>query len=439
MLQPVKLLCSVLVSICICSYSRGQSINEQHRLGQTVDQFFKIYNSGDSVQYYQLLYPVVKDSAELNHLLDRYKFTYSIIGKVTVKKVNFLSPTQADVWAKDAQFDSWWKFSILTDSNQRFQQRLVKPDRFPNDFVHTGKQEFSQLGEQVDSYINQKLGNQFSGNVFISHKDKVLFSRSYGNNDKGAPNDINQAFGLASMGKIFTSISILQLQEKGKLNLSDAVGKFLPELNNKAVAAITIEQLLTHTSGMGDFFESATYNRIKDSVKDQMGLLPVIEEEKLAFSPGKSWQYSNTGFVLLGIIIEKITGDSYENYIRENIFSKAGMTHSMPGGGGGGGTSTVNDLYSFARALLNDKLLNHNTTSKLLNYTSPLNDQYGWGTEHYKLGKEHVVGHSGGYINECTELNIYPQSQSVVIILSNSNPPFGHFVSDRLKELITRK
>lgn len=190
---------------------------------------------------------------------------------------------------------------------------------------------------------------------------------------------------------------------------------------------------------MGDFFESATYNRIKDSVKNQIGLLPVIEEEKLAFSPGKSWQYSNTGFVLLGIIIEKITGEPYDNYIRENIFSKAGMTHSVPGGGGGGGTSTINDLYSFANSLLNNKLLGNTLTAKLLNYTTPLNEQYGWGTEHYKLGKEHVVGHSGGYINECTELNIYPKSQSIVIILSNSNPPFGHFVSDKLKELITRK
>jgi D-alanyl-D-alanine carboxypeptidase len=439
MLQPIKLLCAFLVSLCISVNTLGQSIREKEKLGQTVDQFFKIYNSGDSTQYYQLLQPVVKDTAELNHLLDRYKFTYAVIGKVDVKKINFISPTQADVWARDTQFDSWWKFSIITDSNQQFKQRLVKPDRFPGEFVQSGKEDYLHLGEYVDHYINQKLGNQFSGNVFISHNDKVLFSRSYGKNAIGSPNTINQEFGLASMGKLFTTIGILQLMEKGKLQLSDSVGFFLPELKNKAVAAVTIEQLLTHTSGMGDFFESATYNRIKDSVKTQMGLLPVIEEEKLAFVPGKSWQYSNTGFVLLGILIEKITGESYESYINENIFSKAGMHHSVPGGGGGGGTSTIEDLYNFSNALLSNKLLGDKLTAKLLNYTTPLNEQYGWGTEHYKLGKEHVVGHSGGYINECTELNIYPRSHSIVIILSNSNPPFGHFVSDKLKELITRK
>jgi D-alanyl-D-alanine carboxypeptidase len=439
MLQPANLYKAVIFCLCLISQAWGQSINEQDKLRATVDQFFKIYNSGDSSQYYQLLQPVVKDSAEFSHLMDRYKFTYSVIGKVDVKKVNYLSPVQADVWSKDEQFDSWWKFSIITDSNQRFKQRLVKPGRFPNEFVHTGKQDYIHFGDSVDSYINQKLGNQFSGNIFISHNNKVLYSRSYGKNAKGDPNTFNQEFGLASMGKIFTAISILQLREKGKLKLTDSVGQFLPGLKNKAVAAITIEQLLTHTSGMGDFFESAIYNSIKDSVKDQMGLMPVIEEEKLAFSPGKSWQYSNSGFVLLGILIEKITGDTYESYIRKNIFSKAGMNHSVPGGGGGGGTSTIRDLYSFTNSLLNYKLLSRSLTDKLLSYTTPLNDEYGWGTEHFKLGKEHVVGHSGGYINECTELNIYPNSHCIVIILSNSNPPFGHFVSDKLKELITRK
>ncbi|HJW16792.1 MAG TPA: serine hydrolase domain-containing protein [Flavisolibacter sp.] len=439
MLQSAKLFSTIIVFIGLTSQAWAQTTIQQQRLDETVSKFFKIYNSGDSAQYYQLLLPVVKDSAELNHLMDRYKFTYAVIGKVNVKKVHYLSPTQADVWSKDEQFDSWWKFSIITDSNQHFLQRQVKPDRFPGEFVHTGKEEYVHLGENVDHYINQKLGNQFSGNVFISHKGKTLFTRSYGKNDKGEVNSIDQQFGLASMGKLFTAISILQLQEKGKLKLSDSVGHFLPELKNKAVTAITIEQLLTHTSGMGDFFESATYNRIKDSVKDQMGLLPVIEEEQLAFAPGKSWQYSNTGFVLLGIILEKITGSTYDNYIRKNIFSPAGMHHSVPGGGGGGGTSTIVDLLHFAIALLNNKLLTPALTAKILNYTSPLNDQYGLGTEHYKLGREHVVGHSGGYINECTELNIYPNSQNIVIILSNSNPPFGHFISDKIKELITRK
>lgn len=439
MLQSIKLLCAALLLTCLSSAAWGQSDIQKGKLVETVDQFFRVYNSGDSAQYYHLLQPVVKDTAELNHLMDRYKFTYSIIGKVTVKKVNVLSPTQADAWAKDEQFDSWWRFSIMTDSNQQFQQRLVRPDRFPGEFVQTGKQDYLHLGEQVNNYINQKLGNQFSGNVFISHQGKVLFSRSYGNNNQGAPNTIDQQFGLASMGKIFTSISILQLKDKGRLELTDTVGEFLPGLKNKAVAAITIEQLLTHTAGMGDFFENATYNRIKDSVKDQSGFLPVIEEEQLAFAPGKSWQYSNTGFVLLGIIIEKITGDTYESYVRKHIFSPAKMEHTIPGGSGGGGTSTIHDLNQFANALLHHQLLSAATTDRLLNYTSPLNDQYGWGTEHYKLGKEHVVGHSGGYINECTELNIYPHSQSIVIILSNSNPPFGHFVSDKLKELITRK
>jgi len=113
------------------------------------------------------------------------------------------------------------------------------------------------------------------------------------------------------------------------------------------------------------------------------------------------------------------------------------MTQSAVGGGAGGGFSTVNDLHKFSLALVRNNLLEENTTKELFKYT--VNGKYGYGTEHQVLANENIVGHSGGFINVCTELNIYTKSDYIVIILSNSNPPYGHFLSNKIKELLVRK
>jgi len=165
--------------------------------------------------------------------------------------------------------------------------------------------------------------------------------------------------------------------------------------------------------------------------------MPFFENDLLSFSPGKGWQYSNTGYSLLALIIERTSGTSFKNYIEQNIFQKAFMKNTNVGGGAGGGYSTVNDLHKFSLALLRNGLLEGSTTKELIQYT--VNGKYGYGTEHQLLAGENIIGHSGGFVNVCTELNIYTKSDYIVIILSNSNPPFGHFLSNKIKELLVRK
>lgn len=94
-------------------------------------------------------------------------------------------------------------------------------------------------------------------------------------------------------------------------------------------------------------------------------------------------------------------------------------------------------MHKFLNGLRQGKLLNQESTQLLL--THSIDGKYGYGTEHHIIGSEHIVGHSGGYINECVELNIYPESDYIVVILSNSNPPFGHFLSNKVKELLLYK
>ena len=444
-MKAVKLVC-FLLGITITA--TAQTSIQQQKLTTLATSFINLYNTGDSLAYRQFLSPLAADTNQLRDLLWRYRNTYQTLGKVAVRKIITRSPTTVEAWVQENKFESWWKFSIYTDSVQQFQRRTVEPANFTSDFVKTGKLTDKQLADETEGYITQKLGNNFSGNVLILKEGKEIYSRSFGTNWEGKPNTRSQSFNLASMGKLFTAISILQLADAHRLSLEDTIGSLLPGLKNKALEAITVRQLLTHTSGMGDFFESPLYRQMMDSLhlsptelservlQHNADYLRFVEADRLLFAPGKGWAYSNTGYALLGLLVEKITGTAFEKYVQQNIFYKAGMKTAVAGQGPGGGMATVDDLSRFAKALMSNQLLSAKTTAEMLSYTG--NGKYGYGTEHHLLGREHIVGHSGGFERVCTELNMYTKNKTVVIILSNSNPPFGHFLSSKLKELLVR-
>ncbi len=432
----VMFFCLTALFVFFATNGFAQAKDQSEKLQSVVDNFFELYNSGDTAAYRKFLEPTVENAAQLNQVLTGFNNAYRVIGKVDVKRVHLNAQDNVEVWARDKRYDAWWKFSIYTDSLQRFKRRTIQPVPFEDYFLQSGQLSVGQLRDSIHQYIKSKLGEEFAGNVFIAKGHELIYANSFGNNQNNQPNNFNQQFDLASMGKVFTAISILQLKDDGTLSLNDQVKEFIPELKNKAVANLTIQQLLTHTSGMGDFFETPLYEKLKDSLHNPRDFMPFFESDQLSFSPGKGWQYSNTGYSLLALIIERTSGTSYTNYIQHNIFDKAFMKNSIVGGGAGGGYSTVNDLHKFSLALLNNGLLKEKTTKELISYT--VNGKYGYGTEHQVLAGENIIGHSGGFINVCTELNIYTKSDYIVIILSNSNPPFGHFLSNKIKELLVR-
>jgi len=408
----------------------------QQKMNTVVNNFFNLYNSGDTAAYRNFLRPVCASDSELKQWLGGYINAYNMIGKVDVKRIQINSNDKAEIWVQDKTHEAWWKFSILTDSLQHFRRRYIQPVPFESYFIKKGTLSNEEIRKDVEDYVHSKLGPEFSGNVCIAKGNELIYCNSFGNNPQNSPNTFSQQFNLASMGKMFTAISILQLRDKKLLSLDDKVACFVPELKNKAVANITIKQLLTHTSGMGDFFEHPLYQKSKDSLTHPKDFLPIIEDDKLSFQPGTNWQYSNTGFELLALIVERVSRLSFNHYVEQEIFVPSIMKNSVVGGGAGGGYSTVNDLHHFALALQNNELLDEKSTDELFSYT--VNGKYGYGTEHQLLGTENIVGHSGGFENVCTELNIYKNSNYVVIILSNCNPPLAHFLSNKIKELLVR-
>ncbi|MGH7152209.1 MAG: serine hydrolase domain-containing protein, partial [Planctomycetota bacterium] len=164
--------------------------------------------------------------------------------------------------------------------------------------------------------------DEFSGVVLVAEGDRVLFHKAYGLAEKGfgAPNRPGTKFNLASANKMFTAVAIAQLVQAGKLRFEDRLADVLPDYPHaEAARKITIEHLLTHTAGLGPLFDRPAFDRRK-RYRTAASLLPVFAREPLLFEPGSRASYSNEGFVVLGAVIERVSGETYFDYVREHVF-----------------------------------------------------------------------------------------------------------------------
>lgn len=303
---------------------------------------------------------------------------------------------------------------------------------------------------------NLEKENNLSGVVLIAKNGIPIYREAFGfaNLPDSIKNKPDTKFNLASMNKMFTAMAIMQLVESGKISLQDKVGKYLLDYPNKTVAdSVTIHQLLTHTSGMSSFWEE--YDKLaKEKFKTVSDYLPLFVNKKLAFAPGSDFLYSNSGYMVLGLIIEKVSDRNYFDFIKEYIYKPAkmintdayqldnavpnlatGYTMSLEEPGqwknnifsnvakgtpAGGGYSTVDDLLGFANALQNDVFLNkENTalcTSGKVKYREGM---YGYGFEENTINGHRIIGHTGGHDGIACELMIYPDLGYTVIILTN--------------------
>ncbi len=316
---------------------------------------------------------------------------------------------------------------------------------------------------------------RFAGTALAARIDsgtgKVLFSEAYGFADREnkMANTIDTRFRLGSMNKMFTATSILQLVQAGKIKLTDPVGTYITNYPNQDLAnKVTIHHLLTHTGGTGDIF-GPQYNTRRLELQKLDDYVALYGTRAVAFEPGSRYAYSNYGMLLLGVVIERVSGQSYYDYVTEYIYKPAGMTRSgsepesevvagraigymQPRGGGewtpntdtlpyrgtsaGGGYSTVGDLMKFATALLGHKLLDAEHTALLITGKVDTGGgrKYAYGFEDGRTDGAGAVGHSGGAPGMSGDLRIYPQSGYVVAVLANlgAAPPVSAFLDLRL-------
>ena len=250
-----------------------------------------------------------------------------------------------------------------------------------------GNMSNEQLASALDPYFATLVANdEFSGNVLVAKDGKPVYEKSYGFADRAnkIPNTSATRFNLGSINKTFTKTAIQQLIARGKLSLTDTVGKLLPDYPQEMTRAATVDQLLHHTAGVADFFGEEFSRMSKEHFRSNADYYKFVSSLKPLFAPGARNQYCNGCFIVLGAIIERVSGIPYEKYAEENIFKPAGMTASGPlqtdaiisdvamgytqravdgqlrsnvlmrgasGSAAGGGYATVDDMLAYAEAL----------------------------------------------------------------------------------------
>jgi CubicO group peptidase (beta-lactamase class C family) len=316
----------------------------------------------------------------------------------------------------------------------------------------------SRMDQIVESYASNR---QFMGSVLVARGNEVLFSKGYGsaNLEWEIPNTPSTKFRLGSITKQFTAASILLLEERGRLKVEDPVKKYLPDAP-AAWDKITLFHVLTHTAGIPSFTSFPDYGSLRPFATTTEKLVSRFRDNPLEFEPGERYNYSNSGYVLLGYLIERISGQSYEQFVQENIFTPLGMKDSgydsnsalitrraagySPGPNGpvnagfihmsiphGAGAlySTTEDLLRWQQGLYGGKLLSPASLQKL---TTPFKNNYAFGLAVQTVNGRKVIEHGGGIEGFNTMLSYYPESKVMVAVLGNLNGPTPQQIAGRL-------
>ena len=316
---------------------------------------------------------------------------------------------------------------------------------------------------------------QFTGAVLIAKNGRILFERGYGlaNREWATPNSPRTRFRIASLTKQFTAAAILLQQQRHQLSVQDRVSQYLANLP-AAWQMITIHQLLTHTSGIANYTDSPEVRKLDLLGSTPRQLIDLVKVLPLQFPPGTKMVYCNTGYVLLGMVIEKVSGLRYEDYLRRNIFeplhlrdtgydlaehilAERAAGYMMKDGrwlnatrvdasvpfSAGGLYSTVEDLFKWNEALASDRLLSSDSRKQMFTVYP---EAEGYGGQHYGYGivitekfGQSLWYHGGGISGFSSAIHRYPQSRITVVVIANSEGVKSWDVATGLAALLIGK
>ena len=409
---------------------------------------------------------------------DRWLALRQQIKTLQLHGVEQASATHADLSVFDPDPDIWARFSldVTAEAPHTITNLSIHPADRPGDVAPPPRLDPAALVAATRARVEAAAEDgRFSGAVLIARGGRTIYEAAYGlaDRDAMAPNTLRTQFRFGSMGKMFTAVSIMQLAQDGKLDLAAPIGRYLKDYPNPDIATkVTVNNLLTHTGGTGDIF-TPEFQSHRLELKDAKDYVALFGARPPRFAPGARTEYSNYGFMLLGRIVEVVSGHSYDDYIASHIFAPAGMTvtgalpetvhlaqratsymmrngqlvsaaDTLPwrGGPAGGGYSTVGDLTKFANALMASHLLDHVYTGLLTTggFTGPNGAflRYDFGAQ--AGDRRRYFGHSGGAPGMNGELRIFPaergQGAYTIVVLANLSPPaatgVANFISDRV-------
>ncbi|MEA2207087.1 MAG: hypothetical protein QOE77_3863 [Blastocatellia bacterium] len=433
--------------------------------GNQTKAWLAAFNAGDIEkyrEYYRKNFPArVERAARAMELRQEN-------GGFEMKKIEESTPTKIVALLQERLTDRFVRVSVEVEASEPHQmtrldlQGIPRPAEFA--LPHLSESQFIIAARK--KLDEEAAADRFSGAALIAKNGKTIFAQAYGlaDREKKTPNTLKTRFRLGSMNKMFTAVATLQLVQNGKLDLKAPFGNYLADYPNKEVASkVTIEQLLSHTGGTGDIF-GPEFDKNRLQLRTLQDYVKLYGQRGPEFAPGSRWQYSNYGFLLLGVLIEKVSGQSYYDYVRDHIFKPAEMTgtasepedqmvadrglgYTSLGGAGlrpntdtlpyrgtsaGGGYSTVEDLSKFATALQTNRLLDAQHTEMLTTgkVETPGGGMYAYGFQDAVVNGLRCFGHGGGAPGMNGELKICPSPQYVIVVLANMDPPGATRVAD---------
>ena len=389
-------------------------------------------------------------------------------GGFELRKLEQATATTLTGLVQERGSDQFARFGIAVEpsGSSRILELPIRAIRRPLEFPMEAMTDAQIVTGLRTTIERESAADRFSGAIIFSKKNEILFSGAYGfaDRERRILNNLDTRFRIGSMNKMFTAVSILQLVELGKIKLDAPFGNYISDYPNREVASkVTIHHLLTHTGGMGDIFGPEFSEHIS-SLRTLDDYVALYGKRGLAFEPGTDWEYSNYGMLILGVVIQRVSGQSYYDFVSEHIYKPVRMDYSgsepeedvrsslsvgylrnqqggwtantatLPyrGTSAGGGYTTVGDLLKFADALMEHRLLSPESTDLLLTgKAGPSGSRiYAYGFQDDRIGGFGSVGHGGGAPGMNGDLKIYPKSGHVVVVLSNLSPPAAQKISE---------
>jgi len=333
-----------------------------------------------------------------------------------------------------------------------------------------------RLRRDLDPWLGERAkSGAFSGVVLVAKNGTPVYSAAFGlaDRERKVPNAMETRFNLGSMNKMWTAVAIAQLVERGKVDLDATIGQYVPDLPNQAIReTVKVRHLLSHTSGMGSYFRNG-FLRNKTYAATAADLVPVYADDSLSFTPGARMEYSNSGFALLGLIVERVSRQSFYDYMTTNVIERAGMKraayvdvrahptdiavgyakpedgsgeatanwdmieqHSSPAGGA---YASALDLVAFSRALWSGKLVSPALVKEFTTGKVAMGPQmqYAFGFGVGKIDAWRQVGHNGGIPGANAEFMMFPDQGVDVVVLANMDPPAATQVVARILGVLT--
>ncbi len=420
---------------------------------QLAKKRLQVFNSGDAAAL-----QAFKNAHEPAMQLERELAFRQMTGGFEALRVTEADARQVTVLIREHDGDRVGRLTLQLDAKEpnRIHAVSLQPlAEVPADLLPERLPEAEAL-QRLQHKAGQLLSRgQFAGNLLVARGADVRLAQQFGDARRDPPqqHDANTRFRLGSLYKLFTAVAVLQLAERGQLDLEAPLQRYLPDYPNQALAQqTTLRHLLTHTGGSGDIFTEA-YQQQRLQTREHADYLRLFGQRAAEFAPGSQESYSNYGYVLLGAVIEQASGQSYHAYVDAHIFKPAGMlaTGAAPedqmrdqlsvgymqtaqgladnrdtlpwrGTAAGGGYSTAGDLHRFALALLNGKLLSAQMLAEATRSQTP-SKLHGFGFQLGGSGAARHFGHIGGADGMNAALRIYPASGAIIIALSNMDPP----------------